>query len=209
MTCKRHGRAALARRARCVGLRSEGDRRVDARRKLGGNDAFVSTWTRAFQAQGLAGLVSWPRAARPARRWPRTSIQALDRDDRTLPLSPGRAQRHAVHDKRNGTLRLFAALDSTTGKVLGKTDKQLVAISVGTTKPIGRAPSSGFEPNAVRVRRTPGSASVRRRSQSRFGGFVFSPVAVLHSASTGKSGSNDGESMFLARYRLRWRLGAY
>lgn len=142
MTCKRHGRAALARRARCVGLRSEGDRRVDARSKLGGNDAFVSTWTRAFQAQGLAGLVSWLRAARPARRWPRTSIQALDRDDRTLPLSPGRAQRHDVHDKRNGTLRLFAALDSTTGKVLGKTDKQLVAISVGTTKPIGSGPVS-------------------------------------------------------------------
>ena len=37
------------------------------------------------------------------------------------PLSPGRAQRHGVEYKRNGTLSLFAAFNTTTGEVLGKT----------------------------------------------------------------------------------------
>jgi len=55
---KRHGNAALARRARCVLLWSEGERRVDIRGKLACNDEFVSKWTSAFETQGLAGLVS-------------------------------------------------------------------------------------------------------------------------------------------------------
>ncbi|WDM67353.1 MULTISPECIES: helix-turn-helix domain-containing protein [Xanthomonas] len=41
-----------------VVLRGDGERRVDTRSKLACNDAFVSKWTAAFQAQGLAGLVS-------------------------------------------------------------------------------------------------------------------------------------------------------
>ena len=53
---RRHGNAALARRARCVVLWSDGERRVDIRSKLACNDEFVSKWTRAFEAQGLAGL---------------------------------------------------------------------------------------------------------------------------------------------------------
>ncbi len=51
----------------------------------------------------------------------KTAIQALDRRDRVLPLSPGRAERHGFEYKRNGTLSLYAALDTKTGKVLGKT----------------------------------------------------------------------------------------
>ena len=54
---KRHGNAALGRRARCVLLWSEGERRVDIRGKLACNDEFVSKWTSAFETQGLAGLV--------------------------------------------------------------------------------------------------------------------------------------------------------
>ena len=38
-----------------------------------------------------------------------------------LPLSPGRAESHGFEYKRSGTLSLFAALDSATGEVLGKT----------------------------------------------------------------------------------------
>ena len=38
-----------------------------------------------------------------------------------LPLSPGRAESHGFEYKRNGTLSLFAALNTTTGEVLGKT----------------------------------------------------------------------------------------
>lgn len=51
----------------------------------------------------------------------KTAIQALDRLDRVLPLSPGRLERHGFEYKRNGTLSLYAALDVKTGKVQGKT----------------------------------------------------------------------------------------
>ncbi|MFS8981613.1 IS630 family transposase [Cupriavidus necator] len=51
----------------------------------------------------------------------KTAIQALDRKDRMLPLSPGRAESHGFEYKRNGTLSLFAALNTATGEVIGKT----------------------------------------------------------------------------------------
>ena len=54
----------------------------------------------------------------------KTAIQALDRRDRVLPLSPGRAERHGFEYKRNGTLSLYAALNTKTGKVIGKTAKR-------------------------------------------------------------------------------------
>jgi transposase len=207
---KRHGSAALARRARCVLLWADGERRVDIRDKLACNDGFVTRWTKAFDLQGLAGLVSFhpgrapkqPVAQLEARvlnktlrqkpgdgstHWSsrklaaelgdvsfstvqriwrkhglqphrlerhmvsndpdfetkaadviglylnppahaavfcvdeKTAIQALDRKDRMLPLSPGRAESHGFEYKRNGTLSLFAALNTVTGEVLGMT----------------------------------------------------------------------------------------
>lgn len=51
----------------------------------------------------------------------KSHIQALDRLDPVLPLSPGRAERHGFEYKRNGTLSLYAALDVTTGRVHGMT----------------------------------------------------------------------------------------
>ena len=51
----------------------------------------------------------------------KTAIQALDRLDPVLPMSPGRAERHGFEYFRHGTLSLHAALDVQTGKVLGKT----------------------------------------------------------------------------------------
>lgn len=51
----------------------------------------------------------------------KTAIQALDRKDPVLPLSPGRAERHGFEYVRNGTLSLYAALDTQTGEVQGKT----------------------------------------------------------------------------------------
>jgi transposase len=207
---KRHGNAALARRARCVLLWAAGERRVDVRSKLACNDAFVTRWTSAYDAQGLAGLVSLHPGRAPKRpvaklearvlertlkhlpkdgstHWSsrklaaelgdvsfsavqriwrkhgvrphrldthmvsndpdfetkaadviglylnppahaavfcvdeKTAIQALDRKDRMLPLSAGRAESHGFEYKRNGTLSLFAALNTATGEVLGKT----------------------------------------------------------------------------------------
>ena len=51
----------------------------------------------------------------------KTAIQALDRLDPVLPLSPGRAERHGFEYKRHGTLSLYAAFNTKTGVVLGKT----------------------------------------------------------------------------------------
>lgn len=51
----------------------------------------------------------------------KTAIQALDRKDRILPLSPGRAERHGFEYVRHGTLSLYAAFDTKSGNVLGKT----------------------------------------------------------------------------------------
>jgi len=49
----------------------------------------------------------------------KTQVQALDRLDPVLPLSPGRLERHGFEYYRHGTLSLFAALNTRTGKVLG------------------------------------------------------------------------------------------
>ena len=54
----------------------------------------------------------------------KTAIQALDRKDQVLPLSPGRAERHGFEYKRHGTLSLYAAFNTKTGEVLGKTVTQ-------------------------------------------------------------------------------------
>ena len=51
----------------------------------------------------------------------KTAIQALDRLDPVLPLSPGRAERHGFEYYRHGTLSLYAALDVRTGEVHGMT----------------------------------------------------------------------------------------
>jgi transposase len=51
----------------------------------------------------------------------KSAIQALDRLDPVLPMSPGRAERHGFEYYRHGTLSLYAALDVKTGKVHGKT----------------------------------------------------------------------------------------
>ena len=210
MLRKHSGGAAQARRARCVLLWADGERRMDIRSKLACNDAFVTRWTSGYRDQGVAGLVSLYPGRKPVkpvarlearvlertlkhkpkdgsthwstrklaaelgdvsfmtvqRIWSKhgvrphrlerhmvsndpdfetkaadviglylnppahaavfcvdekTAIQALDRKDRMLPLSPGRAESHGFEYKRNGTLSLFAALNTATGEVLGKT----------------------------------------------------------------------------------------
>ena len=50
----------------------------------------------------------------------KTAIQALDRLDPVLPLSPGRLERHGFEYYRHGTLSLYAAFNTKTGEVLGK-----------------------------------------------------------------------------------------
>jgi transposase len=75
----------------------------------------------------------------------KTAIQALDRLDPVLPLSPGRLERHGFEYYRHGTLSLYAALNTKTGKVLGKTtarhtSEEFVAFleEVVTSQPRGK-----------------------------------------------------------------------
>lgn len=75
----------------------------------------------------------------------KTAIQALDRLDPVLPMSPGRAERHGFEYYRHGTLSLYAALNTRTGEVFGKTaerhtSEQFVAFlnDVVTQQPTGK-----------------------------------------------------------------------
>ena len=75
----------------------------------------------------------------------KSAIQALDRLDRRLPLSPGRAERHGFEYYRHGTLSLYAALNPRTGEVIGQTasrhtSKEFVAFlsEVVATQPADR-----------------------------------------------------------------------
>jgi transposase len=76
----------------------------------------------------------------------KTAIQALDRLDPVLPLSPGRLERHGFEYRRNGTLSLSAALDVKTGKVQGKTaERHTSAEFVNFLEQIVSACQSGQE----------------------------------------------------------------
>jgi hypothetical protein len=74
--------------------------------RLGCNDAFISRWSK----HAAVFCVDEKMA-----------IQALDRKDPVLPLSPGRAERHGFEYYRHGALSLYAAFNTKTGEVLGKT----------------------------------------------------------------------------------------
>src|ERR1700740_1153603 len=50
----------------------------------------------------------------------KSAIQALDRLDPVLPLSPGRAERHGFEYYRHGTLSLYAALNTASGEFIGQ-----------------------------------------------------------------------------------------
>lgn len=75
----------------------------------------------------------------------KTAIQALDRLDPVLPFSPGRLERHGFEYYRHGTLSLYAALNTRTGHVVGKTtqrhtSEEFVAFleQVVATQPAGK-----------------------------------------------------------------------
>ena len=65
----------------------------------------------------------------------KTAIQALDRKDPVLPLSPGRAERHGFEYYRHGTLSLYAAFNTKTGEVLGKTAERTPRPSSSPSSP--------------------------------------------------------------------------
>ena len=75
----------------------------------------------------------------------KSAIQALDRLDPVLPLSPGRAERHGFEYYRHGTLSLYAALNTQSGEVLAKTSARHTSAEfvdflaqIVATQPTGR-----------------------------------------------------------------------
>lgn len=50
----------------------------------------------------------------------KSQIQALDRSQPLLPMRPGQAERRSHDYKRCGTLSLFAALDTASGRIIGR-----------------------------------------------------------------------------------------
>ena len=58
----------------------------------------------------------------------KSAIQALDRLDPVLPLSPGRAERHGFEYYRHGTLSLYAALHTASGEVIGQTSALILRL---------------------------------------------------------------------------------
>src|ERR1051325_8331737 len=73
------------------------------------------------------------------------AIQALDRRAPVLPFSPGRLERHGFEYYRHGTLSLYAALDTKSGEVIGKTaarhtSEEFVAflLSIVASQPKGK-----------------------------------------------------------------------
>ena len=87
-------------------------------------DRYVASNDPDFEAKAadVIGLyVNPPRHAAIFSVDEKSAIQALDRTLPALPLSPGRAERHGFEYIRRGTLSLYAALDTRTGQVIGKT----------------------------------------------------------------------------------------
>jgi transposase len=75
----------------------------------------------------------------------KSALQALDRLDPVLPLSPGRAEAHGFEYYRHGTLSLYAALDTRSGEILGKTAQRHTSTEfvdfltqVVASQPLGR-----------------------------------------------------------------------
>ncbi len=88
---KQTGHAAFARRARCVLLCATRVRRVDIQMTLGCDDGFISRWTRAYAADGLAGLVSHHPGRAPLRPVAELEVRVLDR---TLTSKPRDGSTH-------------------------------------------------------------------------------------------------------------------
>ena len=58
----------------------------------------------------------------------KSQLQALDRTQPLVPMSPGQPERRTHDDRRHGTTSLFAALDIQTGHVIGETHRRHRAV---------------------------------------------------------------------------------
>ena len=78
-----------------------------------------------------------------------------------LPLSPGRAESHGFEYKSNGTLSLFAALNTATGEVLGRPPRDTPARSSCLPRRRGGQPAQASDPCDLRQRQRPQDRAVR------------------------------------------------
>jgi hypothetical protein len=88
-------------------------------------------------------------------------FRPLDRLDPVLPLTPGRAERHGFEYYRPGTLSLYAALDTASGRVHGKTtarhtSQEFVALLHEVVSPCapGTSRSTSFRTISRRIKTT-------------------------------------------------------
>ena len=122
----------------------------------------------------------------------KSQIQALDRTAPILPMLPGVPER-ATHDyRRAGTSSLYAALDLTTGKVIGRVAltpprDRVQAVPAGD-RPRGPRPISTFTSCST-------TAAPTRRPRSG-AGCSRTPASVLHFTPTSSSWLNLVERWF-------------
>jgi len=89
----------------------------------------------------------------------KTAIQALDRLDPVLPLSPGRVERHGFEYYRHGTLSLYAALNTKTGEVIGQTVPRHTSAASST--------SCATSSRCIHAARSMSSSTTSRRTRRR------------------------------------------
>jgi transposase len=136
----------------------------------------------------------------------KSHVQALDRTQPMLPMTPGQAERGTHDYVRRGTTSLFAALDVATGKVIGKCHRRhrhqeflkfLDHVDASLTKEPGMAVHLVLDNYATH--KTP---AVKRW-------FLRHPEYHLHFIPTSSSWLNQVERFFAAITERRIRRGIF
>ena len=135
----------------------------------------------------------------------KSQIQALDRTAPILPMLPGTPER-ATHDyKRAGTSSLYAALDLTTGKVIGRAALAATARSSSSsscTPSTARSPPTSTSTSCSTTARTHKTPAIQRW-------LAAHPRFVLHFTPTSASWLNLVERWFAELTNKQLRRGAH
>ncbi len=110
-------------RSRAWNLPRDGNQDLEAGRQAPSARALHGLQRLGFESKAadIIGLyINPPKHAAIFCLDEKSHIQALDRLDPVLPMSPGRIERHGFEYFRHGTLSLDAALASLSGQVYGK-----------------------------------------------------------------------------------------
>src|SRR4051794_18012066 len=134
----------------------------------------------------------------------KSQIQALDRTAPVLPILPGTPQR-ATHDyKRSGTSSLYAALDLTSGKVIGRLHSRHRAIEFKNfLQTLDREVPSGLDVHLVRDNSSTHKTPAIRKW------LLAHPRFVVHFTPTSSSWLNLVERWFAELTTKKLRRGAH